>query len=108
EHEHPAAGQVDTVARQVPVDVDADGRTGIAEMVAGPESGQRPQRRRDPRQVVQVDQPQVAGVAEGPPGRPGPYVADPAGVQRGARPRTPRAAAASAPDRQPSSWTPQP
>ena len=108
EHEHPAARQVDAVVGEIPVHVDADGRTGIAEMVTGAERRQRPQRGRDARQVVQVNQPQVAVVAEHAPGGTSPHVGDPAGVERGAHQATPRDLAAWAPDRQPSSWKPQP
>ena len=68
-------------------------------------------------QMVQVDQPQVGAIGERVPQRRQPGMGDPAVVQhrtRGQRARAgrhqvrPRARAAWTPDRQPSSWKPQP
>ena len=117
EHHHPAAGQVDAVAGQEPVEVGPDRLIWVAQVVAAAEAGQQPQARAEPGQVVQVDQPLVGAVGERVAQRRQPGVGDPAFVQRGARGQRaragrhqvpPSARAAWAPDRQPSSWKPQP
>ena len=122
EHHHPAAGQVDAVGFEEEVEVFADRPPGVTQVVAAVEARQQPQARAEPGQVVQVDQPLVGAVGERVPQRRQPGVGDPAFVQHGARghrarpgrhqlPRhqvPPSASAARAPDRQPSSWKPQP
>ena len=62
-------------------------------MVAGAELGERPQRPGHPRQVVEVDQPQVAAVAEAPPDGAGPHVGDVGSRYRAALTSRPRASA---------------
>ena len=110
QHDDPAAVQVDAATGQIAVDVGADAAERIAEVVAGAETGQRPQPRRQPGQVVQVDQPLVAAIAEGVAQRGGADMADPALIEcRGTGyHRPPSDSAAATPDRQPSSWKPQP
>ena len=106
----PAAVQVDAATGEIAVHIGPDAAEPIAEMIAGAEPGQRPQPRRQPGQVVQVDQPLVAAVAEGVAQRGGADMADPALIEcRGAGyHRPPSACAAATPDRQPSSWKPHP
>ena len=108
EHEHPAAAQADALACQAGVHVGADRGSRVAEVVAGPEPGEGAQRKRHPRHVVEVNEPQVAAVAERAPDRVCPDMGDLARIQRRRHQSTPRARAASMPDRQPSSWNPQP
>jgi len=131
QHQHPAAGQVDAAARQEVIHVLPDAAARIAEMIRGAEPGSRAK----PRQLVQVDQPLIGRVAEGVAQRGLPGVPDPAlvdgrggglaggrggaaggpgwlaGGRGGAGARyhwTPSEPAAATPDRQPSSWKPQP
>ena len=117
EHHHPAAGQVDALGGQEAAEVVPDLKLRVAEVIAAAEARQQPQPGAEPGQVVQVDQPQVGAVGERVPHRRQPGVGDPAVVQGGARGQRaragrhqapPSARAAWAPDRQPSSWKPQP
>ena len=117
EHHHLAAIQADAAGLQEPVEVVPDRVLRVAEMVAGFEGREQSQAWPEPWQVVEVDQPLVAAVGERVPQRRGPQVGDPALVQHrslGQRAPAchhqvpPSARAAWAPDRQPSSWKPQP
>ncbi|GAA3007005.1 hypothetical protein GCM10020229_18460 [Kitasatospora albolonga] len=134
EHQHLAAVEQDALAGQVGVQVLSQGQPRGPGVVGGPECGERAQRPRDGGKPVEVDQPEVGPVGEGVPERCGADVGDPALVERGAprpgqfhgpgrcrcrgrhpRPpahdRTPAASsrrAAITPERQPSSWKPQP
>ncbi len=76
----------------------------VAEVVLGAEAAQRSR----PGQLVEVDEPQVAAVGEHVAQRDRAGVADPALVQPGGHQVPPSARAACAPERQPSSWKPQP
>ena len=80
EHEHSAVGQADALACQVGVHVDADRGGRVTELVAGPEPGEGAQRKRHLRQVVEVNEPRFAAVAESTPDRVGPDGGDLAGV----------------------------
>ena len=104
QHRHPAAAQVDAVPGQEVVEVLPDAAVRVADMVAGLDAGQPPGAR-PPRagQVIEVNQPQVRAVGEDIAQRDRPGVGDPALVQPGGHQVPPRARAASAPDRQPSS-----
>jgi hypothetical protein len=108
EHAHPPVGQVDALAFQEGVHAGAQRAARAAEVIARLEPGKRAERQRQLWQVVEVGQPQVAAAAEGAPDRVGPGVGDLARVQCRGHQSTPSARAASMPDRQPSSWNPQP
>ncbi len=119
EHGDGAVGEVHPPGFQEPAQPGPDGGGGPAEVVPRLEPGQRPQAARQPGRGVRVDEPQVGPVPQRVLAGLGPYVRDGARIQGGpgARVRgsavaahhaTPRAVAASAPDRQPSSWKPQP
>ena len=84
QHHDVAAAQVDAPFVQVAVEVSPQRLRRVADVVAGLEAGQHPQGPARPGQVVQVDQPQVAAVAEHVAQRGQPGVADPTLVQRGA------------------------
>src|SRR6185437_8141360 len=99
-----AAAQVDAAGGQEPVEVGPDAGPRVAEVVTGAEPGQP----RDPGQVVEVDQPQVAAVAEHVAQGGRTRVADRDLIDARVHQVPPRARAAAAPDRQPSSWKPQP
>ena len=64
QHQHPAAAQVDAVRGEEAVEVGPDRAARVAEVVAGARTGRRAAARREPGQGVEVDQPQVAAVAE--------------------------------------------
>jgi hypothetical protein len=95
-------GSGDAVRGQEAVEVLPDAAARVAEMIAAAEDRQQ----RDARQAIHIDQPQVAAIAEHVAQRGGARVADLAFVEGHQVP--PRHRAAAAPDRQPSSWNPQP
>jgi hypothetical protein len=104
QHHHPAAAQFDAARGQEAVEVFPDAATRVTEVVTGAEAGQQP----GARQVIEIDQPHVGAVAEHVTQRDRPGVGNPALVQHGGHQVPPSARAAWAPDRQPSSWKPQP
>ena len=128
QHEYPSpVTELDAVERQVVLDVALDRQARVAEVVSAAEARERPQVPGLAGEPVQVDQPLVDPVPEGMPHRPGAPVRDLAGDQgwqlgqlrAGGRRRrreergrahqaTPKCRAASTPERQPSSWKPQP
>ena len=89
------------------VEVLADRAVGVPDVVGGPEPRERPQRRGQAGQVVEVDEPQIEPVGEGVVEALEAPVAD-LGLVEPAHHVTPRAAAARTPEAQPSSWKPQP
>jgi hypothetical protein len=96
-------GSGDAIRGQEAVEVLPDAAARVAKVVTSAEAGQQP----DPGQVVEVDQPQVAAVAEHVAQGGRTRVADRDLIQR-VHQAPPDARAAAAPDRQPSSWNPQP
>ena len=115
EHRDPAPGQVDAARSQEPVQVRPDGVPRVTQVVGRPEVGQQPQPPGQAGQVVDVGQPLVGAVAEAVPQWRGADVPDPAFVEErrgrhraGHHQRPPSETAAARPDRQPSSWKPQP
>ena len=103
QHRHPPPAQVDVARGQEAIEVGPDAGPRVPEVVTGEEAGQP----RDPGQLVEVDQPQVAAVAEHVAQRGRTGVADRDLIDLRAHHAPPRARAAAAPDRQPSSWKPQ-
>jgi hypothetical protein len=107
QHRHPTAAQLDAALGEQRIDVVSDAASRIAQMVAGLEARERTQRAGQSWQVVDVDEPLIAAVPHPMPYLAGPHVRDVDLVEI-AHHSTPRLAAASTPDRQPSSWKPQP
>ena len=106
EHQDPGRA-LPTVGGQERVEVLADRAVGVPDVVGGPEPRERPERRGQAGQVVEVDEPQVEPVGERVVEALEALVAD-LGLVEPAHHVTPRAAAARTPEAQPSSWKPQP
>jgi hypothetical protein len=96
------------VLGQVGVDVLAQRVARVAEVIGRPEPSQRTERERQAGQVVQIDEPLIPAVPHVMAQRFNPDVRDVDGVEPRAHHEPPRLTAASMPDRQPSSWNPQP
>jgi hypothetical protein len=114
-HQHPAAvTEQDAAQRQEVLDIPLDREVGIAEVIRAAE----PQLRPSPGKGVQVDEPSMNWVPESLPDRSVAPVGDPADHERRQRGQirrfrlphhaTPKCRAAATPERQPSSWNPQP
>jgi hypothetical protein len=103
QHRDRSAVQIDPVRGQVGIDVGPDALARIPEVIPRVEAGERAQAERQPGQIVQVDEPLVTAVPNVVAHRLGAHMGDLDLVQVAAHQCAPKLAAASTPDRQPSS-----
>lgn len=85
QHQDPAVGVSHAVGRQIGIEAGTDGGGPAAEVVAGVEAGEGPERAGQRGQGVEVDEPEVGAPAQRVVHRLHTRVGDLAGVQRGYR-----------------------